>query len=167
MYVYAIATYFFRTDFSALTFQRFDHTGASFESREYWQCSVAHMFWNSWQSSLKKKKTFLGAGPFSFKPIGCSRLTYIPITFLSSAEHCQSRTARWTARVHPSSLPMRVLADGGVWAVDCDGMIAVWPLGMYRRTLQSHSFHRQSTFNHAQPRERHMWLECTSAESNQ
>ena len=47
MYVYAIATYFFRTDFSALTFQRFDHTGASFESREYWQCSVAHMFWNS------------------------------------------------------------------------------------------------------------------------
>ena len=80
MYVYAIATYFFRTDFSALTFQRFDHTGASFESREYWQCSVGHMFWNSWQSSLKKKKTFLGAGPFSFKPIGCSRLTYIPIS---------------------------------------------------------------------------------------
>ena len=80
MYVYATAMYFFRSDFSALTFQRFDHTGASFESREYWQCSVAHSFWNSWQSSLKKKKTFLGAGPFSSKPIGCSRLTYIPIT---------------------------------------------------------------------------------------
>ena len=44
MYVNDITTYFFRTDFSAPTFQRFDHTGASFESREYWQCSDATRF---------------------------------------------------------------------------------------------------------------------------
>ena len=80
VYVYAIAMYFFRSDFSALTFQRFDHTGASFESREYWQCSDATRFETPDSRIWKKKKTFLGAGPFSSKPIGCSRLTYIPIT---------------------------------------------------------------------------------------
>ena len=60
-----------------------------------------------------RTKNVPGAGPFSSKPIGCSRLTYIPITFLSSAEHCQSHTARWTAHVHPSSLPYPHAGVGG------------------------------------------------------
>ena len=167
MYVYAIAMYFFRTDFSAFTFQRFDHTGASFESREYWQCSVAHMFWNS--SSLKKKKRSWGRDHLALNLLVALGWR----TFQSHSCHRQSTVnhaqpgERHVYILRPSLIPMRVLADGGVWAVDCDGMIVVWPLGMYWRTLQSHYFHRQSTVNHAQPGERHMWLECTSAESNQ
>ena len=160
MYVYDIATYFFRTGFSALTFQRFERKlWVTWILAVFWR----HSFWNSWQSNLK---TFLGAGPFSSKPIGCSRLTYIPIT---CAVHRAVRDWQCSADEN-NVIGMYVSTFQGVRQLSCRRSPPPrlpHPHGDKGGTKDVHvPFTGLCVIDSALPMTR-MWLECTSAESNQ
>ena len=171
MYVYDIATYFFRTDFSALTFQRFDHTGASFESREYWQCSDATRFETPdsriWKRSWGRDhlalnllvalgwRTFQSHVPFTGL---CVIDSALPMTRITS----DFRGWLWFPFFGTMAVSQSegcVLASRVLWRWDSGSR--KWKSKSTAKSTRCYSCHRQSTVNHEQPGERHMWLECT------